>query len=145
MGLFGDVDASEIPDDPFYVAPGTYRCMVTEATIREKNDHTGYGLALNYEITEEDNDYNGMRIQEWKNLHRADGDSLTKDQRTDNSRVKQRLLSLGVPESVMDSEDTDWLNDLKDVEVYVTVFERPSNDGTRKFTNVSQVKLVETE
>jgi hypothetical protein len=98
---------------------------------------------LNYSITEEGNDYNGSRIQEWKNLHQPkDGEELTKDQRTDNARVKQRLLSLGVPEDVMNQSDTSWIDNLKGIEVYVTVFERPSSDGTRKFTNVGQVKLL---
>lgn len=143
MGLFGDVDASSIPDDPWYVAPGTYLCVVEDAAIRDKKDQTGQGLALNYSIVEEDNDYTGMRIQEWKNL--PNGDSDSKDARTDRSRVKQRLLSLGVPEDVMNSDDTDWLKDLIGVEVYVTVFERASQDGTRTYTNVGNVKLVESE
>lgn len=141
MGLFGDVDASDIPDDPFYVAPGTYLCVVSDAQIREKKDGSGSGLAINYEITEPESDFNGMRIQEWKNRHT--GSDLDSGQRQDNARIKQRLLALGVSESLMNEDPDEWLTGLIGVEVYVTVTENYSKDGTRKYTNVQNTRLVD--
>lgn len=140
MGLFGDVDASEIPDDPFHVDPGTYLCTVSQAVIRETRDQTKKGVAINYEINEEDSEFNGMRIQEWKNLH-TEG-PFDGDQKQDNARIKQRLLALGVPEGVMNDDPDEWLKNLEGVEVYVTVVENTSTDGTRKYTNVVKTQLL---
>ena len=46
MGLFGDRDAEEISDNPFYVAPDTYFCILVETNRVQKKKSDGEGLSL---------------------------------------------------------------------------------------------------
>lgn len=144
MGIFGDTDASEIPDDPFYVEPGTYTCVITEAVVRNKKNSEEQGLSLTYVIQDEDSDYKGSRVQEWKNVW---PNVENAQQRQDNARVKQRLLSLGVPEAVMNDDPAEFLETLKGVECYVTVKESvQEKDGVKRtFTNVTYTSVPDSE
>lgn len=142
MGLFGDKDAAEIPDNPFYVAPDTYMCVLAEVNRVEKNDGTGEGLSFKWVIEDEDSDYNGNNVQEWKNIYpNVTEDEITPDIRKDNSRLKQRLSQIGVPESAMD-ELLDNLDDLVGIRAYVTVKEvADKKDPSKKYTNIVKVAL----
>lgn len=145
MGLFGDEDAANIPDDPFYVAPNTYKAVVTEAVDRELKDGSGNGVSLVYTIEEPESEYDGMRVSEFKKRYEKPRDELTAQQRQDNSRLKQRLLQLGVPESEMNNEVKDILDGLVGIEVFVDVVEGSNKEGTKTYTNVSKVSLPDDE
>lgn len=144
MGLFGNQDAAEVPDNPFYVAPDTYYCKLVEANRVEKKDGSGEGLSFKWLIEDEDSDYNGNTVQDWKNIYPdiAD-DEITPNIRKDFSRLKQRLGEMGIPESEMDSL-LDNLEDLVGMYAYVTVVETTDrNDPTKKYTNVRTVRIDE--
>lgn len=143
--LFGDVDASEVPDDPFYVAPDTYDCILTEANKVEKKDQSGYGLAFKWVIEDEDSEYHGNQIQDWKNIYPdITSDEITPNIRKDMSRLKARLTEMGVPESEMGSL-LDNLDDLVGLRAFVTVTEsRVVKDGEEKvYSNVKNVRIDE--
>lgn len=141
-GLFGELDASEVPDNPFYVAPDTYFCVLAEANKVEKKDGSGFGLAFKWVIEEEDSEYNKNNIQDWKNIYPdITADEVTPDIRKDNARLKQRLIEMGVPESEM-SGLLDNLEDLVGLHAYVTVTETTDkNDPTKSYTNVKSVRV----
>lgn len=141
-GLFGELDASEVPDNPFYVAPDTYFCVLAEANKVEKKDGSGFGLAFKWVIEEEDSEYNKNNIQDWKNIYPdITADEVTPDIRKDNARLKQRLIEMGVPESEM-SGLLDNLEDLVGLQAYVTVTETTDkNDPTKSYTNVKSVRV----
>lgn len=138
--LFGDIDPEEIPNDPNHVDPGTYECEVTRAQFVTTNDGR-HGLSLQYTITD-DSDFHGTPIREWKIFYPGiTSDELTPEIRKDLSRLKQRLLSLGVPEAAQNSLDP---KELLGIRCNVTVYEGTNrNDPTRKYTNVQTVSLLE--
>lgn len=144
MGLFGNQDAAEVPDNPFYVAPDTYYCKLVEANRVEKKDGSGEGLSFKWLIEDEDSDYNGNTVQDWKNIYPNIADyEITPNIRKDFSRLKQRLSEMGIPESEMDSL-LDNLEDLVGMYAYVTVVETTDrNDPTKKYTNVRTVRIDE--
>lgn len=143
MGLFGEVDATEVPDNPFYVAPDTYLCTLAEANRVEKKDGSGEGLAFKW-VIEDEGEFQGNNVQDWKNIHPGiSEDEVTPDIRKDNARLKGRLLEMGVPESEM-NDLLDNLNDLVGIQAYVTVVETTDkNDPTKTYTNVKSVKIDE--
>lgn len=139
--LFGDVDAADIPDDPFYVAPGTYDCTVIDAAFVERKDHQGHGLSIKYQINESESEYDGNTIQEWKNVYpNLTPEEITPEIKRHLSFVKQRLSQLGVPPAEQNGI-LDNVTDLIGIECVVTVTETPSKEGDRVFTNVRTVSL----
>lgn len=143
-GLFGELDASEVPDNPFYVAPDTYYCVLAEANKVEKKDGSGFGLAFKWVIEDEDSEYNKNNIQDWKNIYPdISADEVTPDIRKDNARLKQRLIEMGIPESEM-AGLLDNLEELVGLQAYVTVTESTDkNDPTKVYTNVKSVRVDE--
>lgn len=143
MSLFGDVDATEVPDNPFYVAPDTYECILTEINRVTKKDNSGEGLAFKWVIQDE-GEYKGNNIQDWKNIYPdVPSDEWTPEIRKDNSRLKGRLTEMGVPESEMNTflDDKDSYIGLV---AYVTVKETTDkNDPNKKYTNITSVKIDE--
>lgn len=144
MGLFGEVDAAEVPDNPFYVAPDTYRCILAELNRVEKKDGSGEGLAFKWVIEDEDSEFNGNQIQDWKNIYpNTSADELTPEIRKDNSRLKQRLTELGLSEDEMNGL-LDNLEEYVGLVAYVEVTETADKkDPSKKYTNVRKVTLDE--
>lgn len=68
LGIFGDLDLSNASDDPFFKDDGTYRCNITQASMKEsKNGNKGF--TFDYTIDQEDESgKGGQKIQEWKNV-----------------------------------------------------------------------------
>jgi hypothetical protein len=144
MGLFGEVDASEIPEDPFHVDNGTYLSTLTEIKAVTRTSDGQHGLAFKWTVTEEDSEFEGNTLNDWKNyypdLTEAD---LTPEIKKDLSRLKQRLTQLGVPEAEMDS----FVEDSEDYigrEAYVTVKNTTdTKDPSRKYRNITYIRLPE--
>lgn len=145
MGLFGDVDAEEISDDPFFVGAGTYETVVTEANIIQPKDDTKKpGLAVKFQITDEDTEFHGLNVSTWNTVYL---EPLTEDEKRDAtvkrnlSFLKARLGDLGISEEDMDTLDEN-LDSLVGNEYYVTVKESPNDDG-RVFSNVTKIEPKE--
>lgn len=146
--LFGEMDASEVPDDPFYVAPDTYYCKLAEVKrVQIKNPKENgpeEGLSFKWVIEEDDSPYNGLNVQDWKAIYpNVSKDDITAEIRKDNARLKGRLLEMGVPESEMGGLLSN-LEDLVGIEAYVTVVEQPDkHDENKKHTNISRIRVEE--
>lgn len=144
MGLFGDIDVSEVPDNPFYVAPGTYECVLTEANRVEKKDGSGEGLSIKWVIEDEDSDYDKQGVQDWFNIYPdITSDEVTPNIKKDMSRLKQRLSQMGLAESDMNT----FLDDLDEyvgMKARVTVKETPDkNNPDIVYTNIVKVDVGE--
>lgn len=146
MSLFGDIDAADIPENPFYVAPGTYECVLTEAIVKDKTDGSGQGLALKWVIEDDESDYKGQNISDWFNVYPdLTADELTQKQKQDLSRLRQRLTQMGLTteeqNALGEEESRDELIGMK---AFVTVKETPDkNDPDKVYTNIVKVALEE--
>lgn len=142
MGLFGEVDAADVPENPFYVAPGTYECVLSEMSKVEKKDGTGFGLAIKWVIEDEDSEYKGQNVQDWFNIYPdITDDEVTPNIRKDFARLRQRLTQMGLT--------TEQMNDLLDemdeyigMRATVTVKETPDkNNPDIVYTNIVKVEV----
>ena len=143
MGFFGDVDANEIPDDPFFVADGTYLTVLTEVKHVNVADKEYDGLALKFVVTDEDSEFEGNSIQDWKNIYpNLTEDDLNPDIKKDLSRTKQRLVQLGLSMSEIDSDEVmEHLQEKVGDEFLVSVKNNKSQDGEKNYRNVTFVKV----
>jgi hypothetical protein len=129
MGLFGDLDVASAEDNPWAVPANTYEATLFEVSVKEDKNKKP-GLMLVYKISS--GDHAGKTVSEWKVIPQpADPKNPNADEKKAASYLKQRLASLGVPESRMNTVDT---NDLLGTEVVITV--KVNGD----YTNVSKVE-----
>jgi hypothetical protein len=143
--LFGEVDADDIPEDPFYISPGTYNAIVTDATFVVRKDGTGHGLSIKYQIDDPDSEYDGNTVQEWKNIYpELAPEDMTPEIKRHLSFVKQRLGQLGVPSGEMNAI-LDNLDSLVGIKCVINVTETTAQDGSRTYTNVRNVYVPEDE
>lgn len=146
MGLFGDIDATEVPDDPFYVAPGTYACVLAESNRSTSKDGSKEGLAFKW-VIEEEGEFEGKSVSEWLQIFpELTADEVTPQIRQQLARVKSRLLQMGVDEEDMDSllEDDNLANLIgttADVQVVTTEGKPGTPHEGKKFSNIRQVVL----
>jgi hypothetical protein len=146
MGLFGDIDAHDIPEDPFHVDDGTYLSVLTEVKAVERTSDGQHGLAFKWTITEEDSEFEGNTLNDWKNYYPdLTEDELTPEIKKDLSRLKQRLTQIGVPEEEMDKFN-ETFSDYVGTEAYVTVKNTTdTRDPSKKYRNVTFIRLPDTE
>lgn len=150
MGLFGDLDANQVADDPFYVAPDKYKCILTEASLKEKTDQSGFGLAFKWVITDEDSEYEGQNLSDWLNVwpDGVDEEDMTAAIKQAMSRTKMRLIQMGLSSDQMNTllDEESNLDLLVGMEAYVDVVETPDkNDPDKKWTNIRKVERIYDE
>lgn len=95
FGLFGDMDISDIPDDPWFVGAGWYKATVTTSERRKKKDDSGWAWVINYTIDEPDSEYHGFNKSDWFNLYLTGGRTLKdldKDEKAATIRMKVRIM-----------------------------------------------------
>lgn len=128
MGIFGDLDAKEISDDPFNPADGTYHGVISkcETKVSKKGN---LGLYITYKVTEGPEE--GKEVLEFKLIPEPKGQP-TKEELQQASWLKQRLLSLGVDEDDLNTVENE---DLLNREVVFTVEKRG------EYTNVTKVMV----
>lgn len=146
MGLFGDIDVSEVPNDPFWVDDGTYLAVLSELKdVTTNSEPARHGLAMKWVIQEEDSEFNGNNVQDWKNTYPdLTEDSLTPEIRQDLSRLRQRLEQIGVTEEDMQNWDAEVAASYVGTEAYITVKNSTNpDDPSKKYRNVTFVRLPE--
>lgn len=130
-GLFeglGDVDWNAVEDDPWAVAPGKFRALVSDFKTGPTKDGSKIGASFFYELSEGPN--SGQTVMEWK---RVPDNSMDKDEKARAlSFLKERLLSLDVPENRMNVVTKE---DLVGREVLVTI-----KEGKEGRPNVTKVE-----
>ena len=155
MGLFGDQDANEVSDNPFYVAADVYQSVLTEFTLRSSKDGEKKGLSFQWTIEEEDSEYFHNTVSEWINVYISDEDAPdTQALRRDRARTKSRLTEIGMTPSEMNDlidEDGIFNEDLASkfigtvgfVEVTETKDKNFEENG-KVYTNIKKVTLLES-
>ena len=127
MGLFGDLDIASAEDNPWAVPANTYEADLYEVEVRENKDKTKKGLSFTFKISS--GEHKGKTVAEWKTL--PTGADTPEDKRN-ASYIKQRLTSLGVPESRMNTvEVTDLVGTPVIMDVVVN----------GEYTNVKSIKV----
>jgi hypothetical protein len=140
MGLFAELDLEDAADDPFATPLGTFGCVVKECKlstsdskfvkVNGEDDTTKplRGLSLIYQIND-GGDNDGDTISEYKSI--PYGSESVEDKRA-LSFLKQRLLSLGVPQERINSVQPE---ELEGTDCFVTTKKRG------EYTNVTEVKV----
>src|SRR5690349_16508769 len=125
MGIFGDLDLTQAADDPFAIEDGTYEAIITKAEVKRNKNDTDNFLVFTYTI----DDGTKRQAQEWKKIPKAGSEGAERDA----SYLKQRLLSIGVPNERLNSFTPE---DALGTEVVITV---KANDSG--FPNINRVAL----
>jgi hypothetical protein len=152
MSLFGELDIAGANANPYFLPDDTYRCKIIEANKRIAKSSGKPGLSLTYQVVE--GPKKGRKIKEWKTIpypyelegykteedykkKRNKDEELAENAERQKSFLKQRMVSLGIPDEKMNSvESKDFLElGLFDVTI--------KNADDR--VNVQSVKAVEGE
>lgn len=116
---------------------GTHRCFITKSEIRTKQADGSKSWVITYRVADGENEATRTN-DEWRPIPNVkDGKFLTEKDETNARWLKQRLMSLGVPESRVGSTSP---KDLLGIECYVTFKTNSTSKGT--FQNVVAVKLA---
>lgn len=123
-GFLADLGLDSVEADPNAIPDGKYAAYVYDAKIvAYKDTSKGKALVLTYKIAP-GSIHSGKTVDEWKSCNKFD-DARSK------GYLKQRILSLGVPENRMADLDP---NDLKGTAVYIT---------TKKNGEYTNARMVE--
>lgn len=146
LGLFGEQDAADISDNPFYVQPDVYQCVLTEANRVQKKDFSGEGISFKWSIEDEESDYFGSNISDWLNIYPDVTDvDITPKIKQSNARLKSRLQEMGLSANEMDVLlDDDNLEGLVGLTAHITVSEtHDKNEPDKVYTNVRKVEVLD--
>lgn len=139
LGLFGEMDIEDIPDDPWYIAAGTYYAAVTESK-RVVTKQGNPALIINYTIDEPDNEFHGQTkgdfFQLFPNIKYKDLDA---DQKKVVIRMKARLREAfdKTEEEIPKVKPSELIGE----KVYITITEnagKGEHEG-KTFYNISKV------
>lgn len=132
MGLFDELDVASAADNPWVIPDNTYPAIVSKVEVKANKSGN---MAMYFYFTVTEGEHSGFEISEYKRMpSKKDVDQLSVAEASKaTSYIKQRLASLGIPESRMNSVDVD---DLVGIECYVSTKEK---DG---FVNVRTVNLA---
>lgn len=130
MSLFGDLDIAGAADNPNAIPDNTYACVVSKVEVKTNNDDN-YGMYFTYTIT--DGQYKGKTISEYKRLpHPQDHTPLSAEKKEQAlAYIKQRLASLNIPESRMNSVDA---SDLVGIDCYISTKQNGDYTNVRRIT-----------
>lgn len=132
MGLFGDLDVQQFDDNPWAIPDDKYEAVVTKSEVGETKAGDKVGWTLTYTI--ESGRCSGQSVTEWKRVPQRD--KPMEDDHRAGSFLKERLLSLGIPENRLNEVTPDEILGRK---VYITTRQRGEN------VNVQKVEVREAE
>ena len=141
-GFLNDLGLSSANADPNFLPEGRYPAFISGLKIKDtqatKDKPAGKALIITYKISPLDSENVGKTKTEFKTLPAVNPDgSYTDEVSVRNAAyLKQRLLSLGVPEDEMDTMSQE---DLLGTPVWITMVQ--SGD----YYNVRNVELREEE
>ena len=140
-GFLNDLKLSSVSPDPNYMPEGKYPAIVSKLQVKKNEEKNTSALIITYKITHHDPENQGKLKTEFKQLPHVDPEtgeiSKDEDSARNASYLKQRLLSLGVPDDAqMDQLSQD---DLLGTPVWITLVK--SGD----YTNVRGVELREED
>lgn len=120
-----DFDLNAVDEDPNAFPDGTHKASVYKAeVVKYKDASKGKAIVFTYRLQE--GDHKGKDIQEWQSANSFDTS-------TKKSYLKRRLLSLGIPESRLNTLTMEDLSDLIGTMVFIT---KKQNGQYHNITNV---------
>lgn len=126
-GFLNDLGLENVSEDPNHIADGLYRAFVYGSEVRTKQSTGTKSWVLTYKIAP-GQQHAGQTQQEWFDLDpKGDNAELKR------SFLKKRVLSLGVPESKINSIQP---NDLVGIEVSMKIVHRNG------YQNVGNIDLA---
>jgi hypothetical protein len=140
-GIFGDLDMNKVANDPWSVKDGTYKMITKEVSAGPTNKGDKMGLTFQWEVLESDDDPNmlGRKYTEWLEIPQpADTNNMTEEEARKASRVKSRVMSLGVPEAQVNSVTT---GELVGIEAIIRLATTSKNGND--YQNIRDLKLVD--
>jgi len=67
MGIFGKMDAENIPSNPFWIEKGEYSAEITDAKYKTNRDEKRQ-LVIDFTINDEDSQYNDQKVSKYFDL-----------------------------------------------------------------------------
>ena len=141
--IFGDLDMNTVADDPWSVKDGTYVFDLTECKAGPTSKGDKKGMTFTWTVTESDDDPTmlGRKFTEWLEIPTpADPKNLTADEEQKASRLKSRILSLGVPSERVNSVSTGELLGTRAVIRIATTSKNGNN-----YQNIKDLKLKDSD
>lgn len=153
MSIFGDLDVSEISDDPFGVANNTYWAVCTDAKFKEKDGNTAF--VITWQIDDPGGEYDRSKITEYYSMYPG----LTWAELDGEQKKRMKFLKLRLRRGFDLSEkeiNTIAPAALINKGAYITTKQNPASDGAidsttgkpRMFTNITDAlsrRLFEEE
>lgn len=145
MSIFGNLDTTQIDDNPFYTKPDTYWAICTEA-VEKKNEDGQVQAVITWTIDEPDNEYHHNNIQEYYGLWPEkswDGSDPNKEPYTAEEKKATkfflRRLRRGFDLSEEELQKVNY-SELVGKGAYITLRETKGKEGTKNagktFVNV---------
>lgn len=151
MSIFGNLDTTQVNDDPFFVKPDTYFAVCTDAEVKVNEERNTTQLVITWNINEPDNEFHGKKQIEYFSLfpeRQGVWENYTPDEKTATKWLKRRLRrGFDLSESEMDSVSP---SDLQGREAFITLKATAGKDKNagRTFINIADAvskRLYEEE
>jgi Holliday junction resolvasome RuvABC ATP-dependent DNA helicase subunit len=140
MSIFGDLDMDKVANDPWTINDGTYRMITKEVSAGLTNKGDKKGITFQWEVLQSDDDPQmvGRKYNEWLEIPQPDDpDNMTDEESRKASRVKSRMLSLGVPAAQVNTVTT---GELTGIEAIIRL--STTNKNGTDYQNIRDLKLV---
>lgn len=135
--FLNDLDLQNAPTDPNFLPEGKYPAFLYDLKIKDIQKNNTRALIISYKISDLDSENQGKTKTEFKTLPKMENGVYADDDSKRNAAfLKQRLLSLGVPESELNDMKRE---DLLGTPVWITIKQ------VKEYYNISAVELRETE
>ena len=141
MSIFGDLDTTEIDDNPFYTKPDTYWAVCTDAVQKFNEESNLTQIVITWTIDEPDNEYHGNNVQEYYSLfpeHGGDWSRYSPDEKKATKWLMRRLRR-GFDLSESELQGLEY-SQLIGKGAFITLKESKGKEGTRNagktFVNV---------
>jgi len=103
-GFLNDLGLDNVEADPNYISDGPHPGFVYDSKVVTKKDSTK-SWVITFKVAPEDESYAGKTQDEWYSLSVMKDGSLAAPSADQKSWLKKRVLSLGVPESKVNTFD----------------------------------------
>lgn len=152
MSIFGNLDTTQVSDNPFYVKPDTYWAVCTDAVVKQSEEGTT-SLVITWTIDEPDNEFHHKNQQEYFGLfpeRNGVWEDYTPEEKTATKWLKRRLRrAFDLSESEVDSVA---VSELIGKGAFITLKESKGKEGTKNagktFVNIADAlskRLYEEE
>lgn len=135
MSIFGDLDITQVSDDPFAIAEATYYCTCTDAKIIEKDGNRI--LFTQWTIDAPGTEYDNMKIPSRNFLPPADAKSADE---LDGDQIRSlKFLRKYLREAfdLSESEQQKFTpEELLKKTAWITTVNKPGKESDQKFVNI---------